>query len=240
MDPIRGLGDIVRLGQSHPSVVLPGMSDEQRIRATYDQVAHKYHRELGAELDGKPLDRALLDAVAELCQDEPLVDLGCGPGHVTAYLAERHTGVTGIDLSPEMIRIARIENPGVEFRVESMLDLSAGDASWGGIIAFYSIIHLTPRQRVQAIQEMSRVLQPSGWLLLSFHINDEDFKAGDVNHLTEWFGHDVDIDGYFIDPDEITKHMDEAGMSVVASTIRQPNPDVEYPSRRCYLLGQKK
>src|SRR4051812_39438475 len=82
-------------------------STERRVRATYDAIAEPYARALSDELDGKPIDRALLDSFAELVSGGQLLDLGCGPGHVTGYLAERHPDVRGLDLSPEMIRIAR-------------------------------------------------------------------------------------------------------------------------------------
>ncbi len=70
------------------------------VRAAYDAIARAYDAQLGDELERKPLDRALLSAIAELAGEGTLADVGCGPGHVTRFLAARHTGVIGIDLSP--------------------------------------------------------------------------------------------------------------------------------------------
>ena len=55
-------------------------------RATYDAIAHDYDAELGDELDRKPLDRGLLDAFVELINEGVVADVGCGPGHVNAFL----------------------------------------------------------------------------------------------------------------------------------------------------------
>jgi hypothetical protein len=57
----------------------------QDLRRDYDAVAGEYARRIAGELEGKPLDRALLDAFAEQVRPHgPVADLGCGPGHVGA------------------------------------------------------------------------------------------------------------------------------------------------------------
>jgi hypothetical protein len=48
----------------------------------------------------------------------------------------------GIDLSPGMIALARRTNPDLRFDVGSMLALDLPSASLGGILAYYSIIHI--------------------------------------------------------------------------------------------------
>lgn len=210
------------------------------VQAVYDAVAAAYDRELGDELDRKPLDRALLIGFAELAGAGSVADVGCGPGHVTRFLAEQHRDVIGIDLSARMVTIARERAPGLRFAVASMLALPAGDEAWAGVVALYSIIHLTPSERVAACGEFARVIRPGGWLLVSFHVDSPDFSAGEVNHLSNWFGERVQLDGYFLDPDDVMATVQAAGFAVVAKVERQPDPVGEYPSRRCYLLAQRR
>ena len=69
-------------------------------------------RLFGDELAGKPLDRALLAAFVETVSG-PVADLGCGPGHVTAHLHSLGCQAFGIDLSPEMVGVARRAYPAV-------------------------------------------------------------------------------------------------------------------------------
>src|SRR3712207_2760649 len=95
--------------------------DHDCVRAAYDAVAGAYDAELRDELDAKPLDRALLTALTELAGPGPIADVGCGPGHVTRFLAAWHAEVLGIDLSPGMIAVARDRSPGLAFAVGSML-----------------------------------------------------------------------------------------------------------------------
>jgi SAM-dependent methyltransferase len=210
------------------------------VRATYDAVARTYADQLGDELDGKPLDRALLAGFLELAGPGTIADVGCGPGHVTRFLAARHPDSIGIDVSPRMIDIAREQAPTLTFVVGSMLQLPAADDAWSGAIALYSIIHLTADERAAACREFARTLRPGGWLLVAFHIDSPDFAAGDVNRLTHWFGEAVSLDAFFLEPAEVVRDLEAAGFTIMSTLVRQPWPDVEYPSRRCYLIAQRR
>jgi len=64
-------------------------------------------------------------------------------------------------------------------------------------------------------------------------------RTGEVNHLTRWFGQAVELDGYFREPADVVHDVEAAGFTVHATLIRSPQPDIEYPSRRCYLLAQR-
>lgn len=217
---------------------MPGVS--RGARAAYDAVARAYDEAIGDELARKPLDRALLDCVAGLAGSGVLADVGCGPGHVTRFLAERHPHVIGVDLSPEMIAVARDRAPSLDFRVASMLELPATDGEWSGIVALYSIIHLSASDRATACREFARVLAPGGWLLVAFHVDTPEYAAGDARHITDWFGQRVDLQTYFLDPDDVVADIETSGLAIVSTVIRQAWPDAEeYPSRRCYLMARR-
>lgn len=209
------------------------------VRASYDAVASPYDRQLSHELDGKPLDRALLTGLTELVGAGTIADVGCGPGHVTRFLAARHPDVIGVDLSLGMIAIARDRAPELRFTVGSMLQLPAIDGAWAAVVAMYSIIHLTATERVTACREFARVLQPGGWALVAFHVDSPEFATGEVNHLTSLFGERVELDGYFLDPSDVVAQLEAAGFALMARMDRQPAAEGEYPSRRCYLLAQR-
>src|SRR3954464_15496388 len=83
---------------------------DDSLRDGYDRLAATYADQLWHELDGKPLDRWLLERVAREANG-PGLDAGCGPGHVTAFLAAGGAAAHGLDLSPAMIEIARARVP---------------------------------------------------------------------------------------------------------------------------------
>lgn len=72
-----------------------------------------------------------------------ILDLGCGHGVNAGYMQSKGFQVTGIDLSEKMVARARKDYPNVEFRVGDMARLSFPADSFDGVLASYSLIHLT-------------------------------------------------------------------------------------------------
>jgi SAM-dependent methyltransferase len=207
--------------------------DHGSVRRSYDAVAEQYLANIGGELAGKPLDRALLACLAEQApHDAPIADLGCGPGQVAAWLAHQGAAAVGIDLSPAMIAAGRREYPMVEFREGDFLALPASDGEFGAAIAFYSIIHLAPAELGRAFAEIHRVLRPGGQVLVAFHIGTE------VRHLDEWWDEQVDVDFRFFEPAHITGVMEDAGLGITARLERSCYPH-EAQTRRAYLLAHR-
>jgi SAM-dependent methyltransferase len=198
-------------------------------RRSYDAVASTYAALFGAELAGKPLDRALLAAFAETVSG-PVADLGCGPGHVTAHLYDLGCQAFGVDLSPEMVAVARRTYPAVSFSRGDMTRLDITPGSVGGIVAFYSTIHLPPDLLPVALAEFARVLAPGGQVLLAFQTG-----AGEVRHQTDWHGHAVALDHYRRTPAEVTARLATAGLHVHSTLTRDPLPSES--AQRCYLLA---
>lgn len=218
----------------------------ERVQESYDRVATRYAEEVASELESKPLDRALLRCLAELAATVPdpagqgrIADIGCGPGHIAAYLAGLGTTTIGIDFSPGMLEIARSRVPDVQFRIGTMLAMPATDAELSAAVAFYSIIHLRPEDRPIAYLELARVIAPGGYLLVAFHINFAGHDSGEIMHADEWWGERVDLDFYYLEPAEVVAGLGKAGFDLVARTDREPAPDVEHESRRCYLLCRR-
>jgi SAM-dependent methyltransferase len=204
------------------------------VRASYDRVAGEYARRIAGELAHKPLDRELLDRFAGRVRGAgPVADLGCGPGHVARWLADRGVDAFGLDLSPAMVEQARELHPGVPFRVGDVTALDARDGEWAGAVAYYSLIHLPRGAVAAALREVARALRPGAPLLVAFHVGDE------TRRMDEWWGYPVRLDFVFFGVDEMAGYLRGAGFEVEAATEREPYPDVEAPTRRAYLLAVK-
>ncbi|MFF3561206.1 class I SAM-dependent methyltransferase [Streptomyces sp. NPDC002574] len=207
--------------------------DHGRVRRSYDAVAGEYRTRIAGELAHKPLDRALLSALVEETADgAPVADLGCGPGHVTGWLAGRGVRAVGIDLSPRMVALARADHPGAEFRVGDLRRLPAADGEFGAVVALYSVIHLAPDELPAAFAEMRRVLRPSAPLLVAFHLGAE------VRHMAEWWGHEVDVDFHFLAAAHVRAALEGTGFTVRAALERTHYPH-EAESRRAYVLARR-
>jgi SAM-dependent methyltransferase len=210
------------------------MDDQTRnTQESYDRVAAEYSQRIGDELDHKPLERQLLDRFAAGVTGR-VCDLGCGPGHIAAYLHERGADLFGVDLSPGMVEQARLRYPVIPFEQGDMRALTVDDGALGGIVALYSIIHI-PRQEVAAVLgELRRVLQPGGSLLIGFH------QGEDVLRVEELWGKQVNLDFTFFTPAEMVNYLETARFEVEEVVEREPYaPEVEYQSQRAYIFARK-
>jgi SAM-dependent methyltransferase len=207
-------------------------------RASYDAIAVSYAERFAAVEVAKPLDRAVLDAFAEYVRgagDLPVADIGCGPGRVTAYLSGRGVTAFGIDLSPGMIEVARGSHPGLRFEVGSMLDLDLPDDSAGGVLAWYSTIHVPDELLPRALAEFRRVLVPGGHLLLAFQAGDEPL------HRTEAMGQAISLVFRRRQPERVAELLARAGLPVRASVVREPDDDGGFAevTPQAFVLARK-
>src|SRR3984885_14236526 len=207
----------------------------EKVVNCYDAVAGAYAAELFDELSHKPLDRLLLRQFASENKDKgKMIDLGCGPGQTTGFLADHGVkDILGTDLSIGMIAKARELNPGLQFEAADMLKLDFADACFSSAVAFYAIVHFNPAQLKTAFNEVCRILKPKGQFLLSFHIGD------DIIHRDEFFGEKVDIEFYFFQTPVVIQLLKEAGFGMIDAIERYPYEGVEHPSKRAYLWVEK-
>jgi ubiquinone/menaquinone biosynthesis C-methylase UbiE len=207
---------------------------KSELEASYDRVAEEYAAEYSNELERKPFDCEVLDEFAASVRDQGRVcEIGCGPGHISRYLQDRGVSMFGIDLSEEMVNCAQRINPDISFLKGNMLSLELPDASVAAIVCFYTIIHLQRNDVVEALNEMNRVLEPGGHLLLSFHGGEGEL------HRAQWYDKPVSIDVTLFAPDEMANYLTTSGFEVVKLVEREPY-EFEYPTRRIYLFARKR
>lgn len=212
------------------------VANNNNVQINYDLVAENYAAKFRDEVSQKPCDRKMLDWLIEKVGDAGVIcDLGCGPGQIASYLQSRGAAVCGVDLSPEMVRQARILNPKISFQTGDMTNLeTVADNSFGGIAAFYSIVNIPPTSIPQVFREMRRILRPNGALLLTFHIGQETI------HLEEMLDVKVSLDFFLYQTEEIKKHLETAGFEVEEAIERHPYSEaVEHQTRRAYVFAKK-
>jgi ubiquinone/menaquinone biosynthesis C-methylase UbiE len=123
----------------------------EELRAAHNVLAEFYAVRLADVLDRMPEERAVLglfcDRVLGAGLGTSVADIGCGTGRLEPYLAARGLVPRGIDLSPEMIRVARRDQPGFEYDVADASELPFAGASLAGIVCWYSLMFLAPALR---------------------------------------------------------------------------------------------
>lgn len=208
---------------------------DQRVRTSYDTVAQAYADQFAAELGGRPFETWLLDRVAAHARGGPVVDAGCGPGHVAAYLAEAGADATGIDLSPGMVDEARRRFPGPAYEVGDLRRLSRPptSAGWAAVLAWYSLVHLGPSELPAAIAALARPLVSGGWLVLGLHAGSE------VWHFDDWFGHEIELDFVLHEPASVLGTVEAAGLEVAEWYVRGPLTARGETTQRLYVVGRR-
>jgi SAM-dependent methyltransferase len=94
-----------------------------------------------------------------------VVDVGSGPGQITAACAARGARAVGVDVAPGMVAHARASHPGLEFRLGGAYRLPVPDGSQDAVVGNFVVLHLGEPER--ALADVVRVLRPGGRLALS-------------------------------------------------------------------------
>jgi SAM-dependent methyltransferase len=142
------------------------------VRTAYAAMADRYIELFGTSEQVHSDDLAFIERHLS-GRPGPVLDVGCGPGHLTGYLRSLGVEATGIDLVPEFIAHARAAHPGVDYHLGSMTDLGVADRSIAGILAWYSLIHLPPPELDGVLAEFRRAMAPGGTLVVGFFDGDE-------------------------------------------------------------------
>lgn len=150
--------------------------------------------------------------VDSLPQGSRVLDLGCGTGLPTArQLGDGGLRVTGVDLSPVMLALARRNAPDADLVRADLADLVEGGllatGSFAGVAAFFSLLMLPRREIPEALGAIHELLEPGGLLALAMVEADVD----DVS--IPFLGNTIRVSGYL--RDELHEVVKDAGFEVI-------------------------
>jgi ubiquinone/menaquinone biosynthesis C-methylase UbiE len=190
-------------------------TDLESVRAAYDTLAEEYAARLPDTRAETAADLAMVDAFAAAvaAQHDPRVlDAGCGAGRMSAYLAGRGCLVEGVDLSPGMVAMARRDHPELHFEVGSLSELPCADATFAGVMLWYSIIHTPPIGQPGIFGEVVRVLRPGGYVLVA---TQSGRGVRDVAPSYRALGFDVVLERHLYTADDVAALLADAGLTEV-------------------------
>jgi ubiquinone/menaquinone biosynthesis C-methylase UbiE len=191
------------------------------VRRAYDAVANDYATYLPDTRAEAPLDLAMIDAFIEAVgtsADVRVLDAGCGTGRMGRYVADRGCRVEGVDLSSNMVAMARRDQGDLVFTVGSLTDLPYPDDQFAGVMLWYSIIHTPPSGQQQIFDEVARVLRPGGHVLVGFQSGE---GTRDLSQAYRQFGHELLLERHLYTADQVAATMLAAGLSEVCRLVRR-------------------
>lgn len=220
---------------------------DTRVRAAYDALAAADDADVtdgSDDLVGQPFEQWLLRRVAVLAAGGPVVDVGCGSGHVTAALAAAATDadpavatdVSGLDLSPVMVARAQRLHPDLHVTTGDLRRLMRPQhgQGWAVVVAWHSLIHLAPSELSHAVEALVRPLLPGGWLVIGLHagagVLQPDSLPGEASTEPEVVLHD---------PVAVRRVAAAAGLVDVEWWLRGPVASLGETTERFFLLGRR-
>jgi SAM-dependent methyltransferase len=188
----------------------------QQVRQAYASVVDLYIGLFGTSQQVHADDLAFIGRHLS-GQPGTVLDLGCGPGHITGYLRSLGVDATGIDVVPEFIAHAKAAHPSGKYQLGSMENLDVANHSVAGILAWYSLIHLPSQDLDGVLTEFRRVIAPAGSLVVGFFDGDE----------VAAFDHKV-VTAYRWPVEELSERLTRAGFTEVEYQ-RRPSDGTHRP-----------
>lgn len=155
------------------------------LKDTYNLIAEEWHEDHQS-------DDWWVEGTDEFCKRVPVggsvLDIGCGGGAKSSYLANRGLTVTGIDFAEKLIAIARREVPQASFDVLDMRDIGTLTEMYDGLFAQASLLHI-PKSDVQSlVQSWLTKLNSDGYLYIAVKAH-QDGTPDEADVQYEKYGH---------------------------------------------------
>jgi cyclopropane fatty-acyl-phospholipid synthase-like methyltransferase len=136
-------------------------------------------------------------------QKAKLLEIACGPGNITKYLLSKRPDfdIFGIDIAPNMIELAKLNNPTANFAVMDTRQISILDTKYDGIIGGFCLPYLSQTESAELIYNSYNLLNDKGLIYLSFvegDPNQSDFKSGNGGRVYFHFHNLDDLKEQFI------------------------------------------
>ncbi|PXX24294.1 trans-aconitate 2-methyltransferase [Arenibacter sp. ARW7G5Y1] len=130
-------------------------------------------------------------------QNAGILEIGCGPGNITRYLLSKRPDfkILGIDIAPNMIALAKKNNPTATFKVMDCRQIGELETLFDGIIGGFCLPYLSYPHCAQLVSESYRLLSKNGLLYLSFVEGDSNksgFKVGSNGDRVYFHYHNLD------------------------------------------------
>ncbi|WP_442787051.1 class I SAM-dependent methyltransferase [Flavobacterium suncheonense] len=154
-----------------------------------------------------------------------VLELACGPGNITKYLLQQRPDfqILGTDLAPNMIELARKNNPMAKFQLLDCRDFLKLKRNFDGIMCGFGLPYLSKEEAVQLIKDVSTCLNPQGVLYLST-MEDDYGKSGFKKEST---GDEIFM--HYHQADYLSEALEQNGFRIIALQRKKfPEQDGSY------------
>lgn len=154
------------------------MKIQKSIAKSYDKIAYEYTQQNGY---GEQLSiLALNKFLTYLPKEATILDVGCGGGQDSKFLADKGYSVLGIDVSKVMVKLAKKHAPEASFKVVDLVDLPI-KTKYDGIWCCRVFHHITIKEQNKFLNKLKTLLKKGGVLYITSVVSDkkENYEAFD-------------------------------------------------------------
>ncbi|OGI12482.1 hypothetical protein A3K64_04185 [Candidatus Micrarchaeota archaeon RBG_16_36_9] len=204
------------------------MDKSKQASLLYDKIAELYSREFSTPSE-------YIDEFLELIPGNgKILDAGCGPGVDSGYMKARGFEVLGVDLSEEMLKIAKQKFPKIHFELADLRALKLKPNSFDGILASCSLIHIPKKDIIPTLQNFNKFLKRDGKIYIALQAG----KSGEI-FINEPFKPDEKLFLNIISIDEIKDLLFKTGFSIVKKYERKPKSKEELNFTKLFIIAKK-
>lgn len=173
--------------------------------------------------------------LGKIQDDAAILDLACGPGNVSGYLKRSKPGleITGVDISEEMIEIAKTRIKGGTFMVADICRVDF-KTQFDCVVCAFAIPYLDHRESARVAGIIRQSMKPDGHFYLSF------IKGSKQGYEKQSFTDDDTLFIYYHSSEAVLKILDQQALSVTEKfEIDYPGKDGTITKEIVYIGGAK-
>ena len=195
---------------------------------TYNKIAKKYDEEYGNDLSDAPY----IDLFLSYIKGNKILDIGCGPGTLSKYIADKGYKVDAIDYSEEMIKIAKNKVKNVDFFQMDMRNITI-EKKYNGIMLAYSLFHISKQEVRESLLKYHDILEDDGIMLIILQEGiGEEFVKENLNTELKKF-----INYYSFD--EIEQVLNDRNFKVIEKNRKKPISAMSMQNDKLILICKK-
>ncbi|MFH1073420.1 MAG: class I SAM-dependent methyltransferase [Nanoarchaeota archaeon] len=204
------------------------MDKSKQVSSVYDKIAKLYANEFS-----KP-SGYINEFLALLPKNGKILDVGCGVGVDADYMMSEGFEVVGVDLSKEMLKMAKQKFPKIDFRQQDIRELDFPHNSFDGILASCSLIHISKKDVPTLFNKFHYMLKENGVIYIAL----QKGKSEEI-YINEPFKPDEKLFLNIISFNEIKYLLVNSGFSIVKKHERPPKSIEELNFTKLFVIAKK-
>lgn len=186
-----------------------------KLKDTYNAIAEDWAATYAADtwwIEGTKQFAKLLKPGASV------LDVGCGVGDKTQFLAEQGLQACGLDFSEKMVEVAKSRFQHLSFSQQDIYQLTLPDNSVDGIFLQAVLLHVPKRQVPQVLKGLNRVLKPGGLIYVAV----KELQPGQPDEVTrKEIVRGVEYERFFSNftQPELQSLLSDAGLQTIVTNV---------------------